>query len=124
MLKATAKNAPSGSTNALRFGLYDLKAAQICSDSHGNTTNDKTLELKCNVEKAQPVILRLDLSEETIDYAVAIDGNIELPAAGASSAAAPPAGAGSTDIDEPTRLKTNRVRGEGWATPRWKSARS
>lgn len=116
-LTATAKNAPSGATNALRFGLYDLKANAICSDSHGNTTNDKTVELKCNVEKAQPLILRLDLSEETIDYRVAIDGSIELPAPGAATAVAAPAGAGSTDIDEPTRLKTNRVRGEGPKRP-------
>lgn len=112
-LKATAKNAPSGATNALRFGLYDLKANQICSDSHGNTTSDKTVELKCNVEKAQPVILRLDLSEETLDFAVVIDGNIELQPAGASAPAPNVAGPGSPDIDEPTRLKTNRVRGEG-----------
>jgi hypothetical protein len=35
---------------------------------------------------------------------VAIDGNIELPAASTTAAATPPAGAGSTDIDEPTRL--------------------
>ena len=114
---ATAKNAPSGATNALRFGLYDLKANQICSESHGNTTSDKTVELKCNVEKAQPVNLRLDLSEETIDFAVQIEGNIELPAAGAVGAATPPAGPGSTDIDEPTKLKTNRVRGEGPKKP-------
>lgn len=112
-INATAKNSPSGSTNALRFGLYDLKANQICSDSHGNTNTDKTVALKCNLEKAQPVVLRLDLSEETIDYAVQIDGPIELPAAAASSAAKTVAGPGSTDIDEPTKLKTNRIRGEG-----------
>jgi outer membrane protein OmpA-like peptidoglycan-associated protein/predicted small lipoprotein YifL len=116
-LTATAKNAPSGATNALRFGLYDLKANQICSESHGNTTSDKTVELKCTIEKAQPVNLRLDLSEETIDFAVQVEGNIELPAAGATAAATPPAGPGSTDIDEPTRLKTNRVKGEGPKKP-------
>jgi outer membrane protein OmpA-like peptidoglycan-associated protein len=112
-INATAKNSPSGSTNALRFGLYDLKANQICSDSHGNTNADKTVALKCNVEKAQPVVLRLDLSEETIDYAVQIDGPIELPPAAAANAAKTVAGPGSTDIDEPTKLKTNRIRGEG-----------
>jgi outer membrane protein OmpA-like peptidoglycan-associated protein len=112
-LTATAKNAPSGATNALRFGLYDTKANQICSDSHGNTNTDKTVELKCNVEKAQPLVLRLDLAEETIDYAVQLDGAIELPPAQQAGAAAAVAGPGSTDIDEPTRLKTNRVRGEG-----------
>ena len=112
-INATAKNSPSGATNALRFGLYDLKANQICSDSHGNTNADKTVALKCNIEKAQPVVLRLDLSEETIDYAVQIDGPIELPAAGASAAPKTVAGPGSTDIDEPTKLKTNRIRGEG-----------
>ncbi len=112
-INSTAKNAPSGMANALIVGLYDTKANQICSDSHGNTTTDKTVALKCNLEKAQPVVLRIDLSEETIDYAIQIDGPIALPAPGASTAAKTVAGPGSTDIDEPTKLKTNRIRGEG-----------
>lgn len=112
-INATAKNSPSGAANALRFGLYDLKANQLCSDSHGNTNTDKTVALKCNIEKAQPVVLRLDLSEETIDYAVQIDGPIELPAPAASAAAKVVAGPGSTDVDAPTKLKTNRIRGDG-----------
>ncbi len=112
-ITATAKNSASGATNALRFGLYDVKANQICSDSHGNTTTDKTVTLKCTIEKAQPVVLRLDLSEETIDYAVQIDGPIELPPPATSTAPKIIAGPGSTDIDEPTKLKTNRIRGEG-----------
>jgi outer membrane protein OmpA-like peptidoglycan-associated protein len=112
-LTATAKNSPSGATQALAFGLQDLKANKLCSESHGNTNADKTITLNCLVEKAQPLILRLDLSEETIDYAVSLEGPVELPPPVAAGAASPIAGAGSTDIDEPTRLKGNRVKGEG-----------
>lgn len=112
-LTATAKNSPSGATQALAFGLYDLKANKLCSESHGNTNADKTIVINCQVEKTQPLILRLDLSEETIDYAVALEGPVELPPPQAAGAAKPVAGAGSTDIDEPTRLKGNRIKGEG-----------
>jgi len=112
-LTATAKNSPSGATQALAFGLQDLKANKLCSESHGNTNADKTITINCQVEKAQPLILRLDLSEETIDYAVSLEGPVNLPPPVAAGAASPIAGAGSTDIDEPTRLKGNRVKGEG-----------
>ena len=112
-LTATAKNSPSGATQALAFGLQDLKANKLCSESHGNTNADKTITINCQVEKAQPLILRLDLSEETIDYAVSLEGPVELPPPAAAGAASPIAGAGSTDIDEPTRLKGNRIKGEG-----------
>ena len=110
---ATAKNAPSGATNALQFALYDTKANRLCYESHGNTTSDKTITINCTIDKAQPVILRLDLGEETIDYAVSLEGPLELPPPQAAGAAKSTAGAGSTDIDEPTRLETNRVKGEG-----------
>lgn len=112
-LVATAKNAPSGATQALQFALYDLKANRLCFDSHGNTNSDKTITLNCTVEKAQPLILRLDLGEETIDYAVALEGPVTLPPPEMASAAKPVAGAGSTNIDEPTRLAGNRIKGEG-----------
>jgi outer membrane protein OmpA-like peptidoglycan-associated protein len=110
---ATAKNAPSGATQALLFGLYDMKANRLCYESHGNTTTDKTITITCNIEKAQPLILRLDLGEETIDYSVSLEGPVELPPPQAAGAAKAIAGAGSTDIDEPTRLSTNRIKGEG-----------
>lgn len=110
---ATAKNAPSGSTQALRFGLYDAQANQLCSDSHGNTTTDKTVVIRCSVEKAMPLLLRLDLSAESLDYAVTLDGPVTLPAPAAAGAANAVAGAGSTDIDAPTRLSTNRVKAVG-----------
>jgi outer membrane protein OmpA-like peptidoglycan-associated protein len=110
---ATAKNAPSGATQALMFGLYDARANRLCYDSHGNTNSDKTITLTCNVDKAQPLVLRLDLGEETIDYAVSLEGAVELPPPAAAGAAKAIAGPGSTDIDEPTRLSTNRIKGEG-----------
>ncbi|MES2318952.1 MAG: OmpA family protein [Pseudomonadota bacterium] len=110
---ATAKNAPSGATQALTTALYDAKANRLCFDSHGNTNADKTITINCGIDKAQPLILRLDLGEETIDYTVALEGPISLPAPEAAGAAKPIAGAGSTDIDEPTRLSGNRIKGEG-----------
>lgn len=112
-LEATAKNAPSGAAQALLFGLYDKKANRLCYDSHGNTTTDKTITINCTVDKAQPLILRLDLGSETIDYAVSLDGPVELPPPQAATAATPVAGAGSSDIDAPTRLAGNKIKGEG-----------
>lgn len=111
-ITTVSKNSPSGATQALGFALYDRKANRLCFDSSGNTNSDKTVVLNCQIEKAQPLILRLDLAEETIDYTVLLDGTIELPAPQAVTATSV-AGPGSTDIDEPTRLKTNRVKGEG-----------
>ena len=110
---ATAKNAPSGSAQALQFALYDAKANRLCFDSHGNTNSDKTITLNCTIDKAQALVLRLDLGEETIDYTVALEGPVELPAPEAAGAAKPVAGAGSQDVDEPTRLSGNRLKGEG-----------
>lgn len=110
---ATAKNAPSGSTNALQFALYDTRANRLCFESHGNTTSDKTITLDCTIDRAQPVILRLDLGAETIDYAIALEGPVELPPAQVAGPAKAAAGAGSTDIDAPTPLETNRIKGEG-----------
>ena len=114
---ATAKNAPSGATQALMFGLYDARANRLCYDSHGNTNSDKTITLTCTIDKAQPLVLRLDLGEETIDYAISLEGAVELPPPAAAGAAKVIAGPGSTDIDEPARLSTNRIKGEGIKKP-------
>ena len=111
-ITATAKNSPSGATNALGVALYDKSAYQLCSDSHGNTTTDKTVVITCTIDKAQPLQLRLDLSAESLDHTIVLAGPITVPASvapGASSAA----GAGSTDIDAPTRLSTNRIVADG-----------
>lgn len=111
-LNAVARNAPSGSTNALTIGLYDTRANRLCYETSGNVTTDKDFGVSCNIDKQQPLVLRLDLVEETLAYSVALEGPLELaPAGAASSAAAAPAGPGSTDIDEPTRLATNRIKG-------------
>jgi outer membrane protein OmpA-like peptidoglycan-associated protein len=114
---ATGKNAPSGMTQALQVALYDAMSQRLCFDSLGNTTNDKTVTVNCNVERAGPYILRLDLGEETIDYSVVLEGPVDLPPAVAPNAAAIIAGAGSTDIDAPTRLTTNRIKGDGIKKP-------
>ncbi|MGN6151536.1 MAG: OmpA family protein [Lysobacteraceae bacterium] len=117
VVTATAKNAPSGATQALRFGLYDTQANALCSDSHGNTTSDKTVTLNCTVDKAQRLLLRLDLSPESIDYTIELAGPVTLIARQAAASTAATTGAGSTDIDEPTRLQVNRVKADGPGKP-------
>ena len=115
-LTATGKNERSGFTNAARVTLYDERAESLCQISLGNTTEDKTKTADCPLSKPNRLVLRVDLAEESIDYTVRIDGAIEGPAAAASgsvSAQSGVTGPGSTDVDEPTRLKTARIRGEG-----------
>jgi outer membrane protein OmpA-like peptidoglycan-associated protein len=114
---ATAKNAPSGATQALGFALYDRQANRLCFDSHGNTTEDKTVVLKCTIDRDQPLLLRLDLSAESLDHHIVIEGPVTLPAPVTPAADGAIAGAGSTDIDAPTRLDTNRVQADGPGKP-------
>lgn len=117
VVTATAKNSPSGATQALGFALYDRAANRLCFDSHGNTTDDKTVVLSCQIDKPQPLLLRLDLSPESLDHAIALSGPVTLPAAQAAAASSTGAGAGSTDIDEPTRLSGNRIKADGIGKP-------
>jgi outer membrane protein OmpA-like peptidoglycan-associated protein len=117
VVTATANNSPSGATQALGFALYDRQANRLCFDSHGNTTSPKTVVLNCTIEKAQPLLLRLDLSPESLDHAIALSGPVALPAPVADAAEAEVAGAGSTDIDAPTHLATNRVAADGTGKP-------
>lgn len=113
-LTATAKNRPSGATNALTIGLYDARANRLCYETAGNTTTDKTFSVNCAIDKAQPLILRLDLAEDTIDFTAAVEGPLTLASADAAAQpVAPPAGACSSDIDAPTRLATNRLKDTG-----------
>lgn len=112
-ITATAKNAPSGATQALGVALYDRAANRLCFDTHGNTTDDKTVVITCSIDKSQPLLLRLDLSPESLDHAIALAGPVTLPPPRAAGAKAAVAGIGSTDIDAPTRLSTDRIAGEG-----------
>lgn len=113
-LTATAKNKPSGATNALTIGLYDARANRLCYETAGNTTTDKTFSVNCAIDKAQPLILRLDLAEDTIDFAASVEGPLTLASADAAAKpVVPPAGACSSDIDAPTRLATNRLKDAG-----------
>ncbi|MES2324053.1 MAG: hypothetical protein V4633_17485 [Pseudomonadota bacterium] len=93
------------------------KSTRLCFDAHGNTNSDKTVVLTCSSDKDQPLTLtltlRLDLGEETIDYTVSLAGPVTLLPPAARGAARPVAGAVSTDIDAPTRLATNRIKGAG-----------
>jgi outer membrane protein OmpA-like peptidoglycan-associated protein len=113
---ATAKNVLSGMTQALGISVQDSTGKTFCRAASGNTREDKTFTVACQIDKAQSLILRLDLAEETIDYSIALDGPVELPPPQAANAKQT-AGAGSTDIDEPTRLTTNRIKGKGTKSP-------
>jgi outer membrane protein OmpA-like peptidoglycan-associated protein len=115
ILTGTGKNAPSGMANALGAEvLTATNADKLCDINLGNTNQDKTETANCSVDKAQPLILRIDLDEETIDYKVELAGPVKLAAAGTATAAAQPAaGAGSTDIDAPTPMSGPTVRGVG-----------
>ena len=79
---ATAKNVLSGFTHALTAVVQDSAGKKFCQAGIGNTTKDKTSTAACQVDKAQPLILRLDVGDETIDYTVALDGPVELPPPG------------------------------------------
>lgn len=114
ILTGTGKNAPSGMVNALGTEILTANAERLCSIFLGNTNQDKTETANCSVDKAQPLILRIDLDEETIDYKVEVAGPVKLAAAGSVTAAAPPAaGPGSTDIDAPTAMRGPTVTGVG-----------
>ncbi len=117
VVSATAKNSPSGATQALGFALYDTKANRLCFDLHGNTTSDKTVVLNCQIDKPQRVLLRLDLAPESLDYSVELSGPVTLIAPSAKAESATVAGVGSTDIDAPTRLGGNRVKADGPGKP-------
>lgn len=117
VVSATAKNSPSGATQALGFALYDTKTNRLCFDSHGNTTSDKTVVMNCQSDKAQRLLLRLDLAPESLDYSVMLSGPVTLIAPSASAPSATIAGAGSTDIDAPTRLAGNHVKADGPGKP-------
>lgn len=112
-VSATARNAPSGSTQALVVALYDRDANRLCYDTHGNTTEPKTVVLTCTVDRAQPLLLRLDLSPESLDHTIVLAGPVTPPKPKAAASRAAVAGVGSTDIDAPTRLSTDRIAGEG-----------
>lgn len=113
-LTGTGKNAPSGMSTALAASIATTAAEKRCSINLGNTNADKTETASCDIEKAQPLVLRVDLDEETIDFSVALDGPITLaPAGSAASSPTAAAGAGSTDIDAPTRLTGPVMKGTG-----------
>lgn len=68
------KNTSAAMANALAVSLYTLRSERLCELSLGNTTLDKRSVMTCKVDKRQPVILRLDLAAETVDYRAKFDG--------------------------------------------------
>jgi len=73
-LTADGKNEVSGFTSALTAGLYTLRSERLCQVTIGNTHVDKRGVVDCPVDKRQPVILRLDLTAETIDFGAKFEG--------------------------------------------------
>jgi outer membrane protein OmpA-like peptidoglycan-associated protein len=73
-LTADGKNEHTAVTEALQAGLYSLRSERLCQISLGNTTLDKRDVVACKVDKRQPVILRLDLSADTVDFAAKFEG--------------------------------------------------
>jgi len=61
-------------------GLYTLRSERLCELSLGNTTLDKRGVMSCKVDKRQPVILRLDLSAETVDFRARFEGPYDFEA--------------------------------------------
>lgn len=113
VVRATARNSPTGTAQALTTALYDAANNRLCYDVHGNTTDAKTIELQCQVEAPQRVVLRLDLDPATVDYSVDLSGPVTLDAAAAAALTGAIAGLGSSDFDQPTRLTSNRVQAGG-----------
>jgi outer membrane protein OmpA-like peptidoglycan-associated protein len=112
-LRGTGKNESAASAFALVAGLLDARAERICYVNLGNQTRDKTETTNCTIDKTQPVTLRIDLDEPTIDFSVTLDGPVQLETTTAASQPQPAAGPGSTDIDHPTQLKGLRIKGDG-----------
>jgi outer membrane protein OmpA-like peptidoglycan-associated protein len=73
-LTIDGRNTSAATTEALIGGLYTLRSERICETQLGNTTLEKRSVVNCKVDKRQPVILRLDLSAETVDFRARFDG--------------------------------------------------
>jgi outer membrane protein OmpA-like peptidoglycan-associated protein len=112
-LRGTGKNEPSASAFALVAGLLDARANRICYINLGNTIADKTESTNCAIDKTQPITLRIDLDEPTINFSVTLDGPVQFESAIAAPQPPVAPGLGSTDIDNATRLNTPRVQGNG-----------
>jgi hypothetical protein len=111
----TGRNRSSAVASALGASLWTLTADKICHEQLGNTLRPETKTFACPLKVPQPVVLRLDVHEDTIDYKVTFDGPIHLAPPNTRTAAPPPfeTVVGSTDIAAPTPLRVARIKGTG-----------
>lgn len=117
-LTVTGNNKPSTFTSAAAAVLVTAKGERLCEFNLGNVTKRTTKHEDCNIATPQPLVVRIDLDPESLDYRVKLDGPLKLPRRGVAqdSAAASPlvnAATPSTDIDAPTPLPGTTVKGEG-----------
>ena len=114
-IKITGRNRPSGFATALKAVVTTLKAERLCDEQLGNTREAETKTMACALKVAQPLLLRLYLDEDTIDYRVVIDGPVHLAPPDAQPPTPPAfeAVAGSTDSAAPTPLRVARIKGTG-----------
>jgi hypothetical protein len=75
-LTADGKNRSSAATNALGLTLQDIHAEKLCSVALGNSTRDERKVVSCPVATRRRGILRVDLSPETIDWRVRVEGAV------------------------------------------------
>ena len=73
-LTGDGSNTSAPMTEALRLGLYTLRSERLCEIALGNTTLEKRAVTTCQIDKRQPVILRADLSAETVAFRARFDG--------------------------------------------------
>jgi hypothetical protein len=71
---ADGKNRSAATTDALKVTLQDRRANALCSTHLGNTVRDARSVVSCPVPTRQEAILRVDLSPETIDWRVKVEG--------------------------------------------------
>ena len=111
----------SGSyTNAIEVVLIDVDANRLLEINLGLTWVDKRVVKRVKIPHSQQLLLRVLLSEGTMDYKVKVEGAVNLEAAhpprteqNKQSAQIITNDSPSTDIDNPTWLSANAIRGEG-----------
>ena len=117
---ADGKNRSGGSTNALGVVLMDLDANELLKVRLGNTRVDKRVVKRMKIHQAQQILMRVLVNKRTIDYQVRLEGAVKLGPAPTPSTAKTNHQAmivtdesSSTNIDNPTWLSANVIRGEG-----------
>ena len=111
----------SGSyTNAIEVVLMDMDANRLLEINLGLTWVDKRVVKRVKIPRSQQLLLRVLLSEGTMDYKIRVEGAMNLEAVPPPSmdqsqhqAMIVTNDSSSTNIDDPMWLSTNAIRGEG-----------